>query len=91
MTHTVLVIQYRCVREDDFTLFDDSIPLMCMTKDYPLSEMEEVLDETYGLLLYPEQLMRLAHTIAFLYKVTQRLAKFVIHSLHIYIILTYSN
>lgn len=85
MTHTVLVIQYRCVREDDLTLFDDSIPLMCMTKDYPLSEMEEVLDETYGLLLYPEQLMRLAHTIAFLYKVTQRLAKFVIHSLHIYL------
>ena len=30
---------------------------------YPLPEMAEVLDETYGLLLYPEQLMRLAHKL----------------------------
>ena len=31
--------------------------------NYPIPEMAEVLDETYGLLLYPEQLMRLAHKL----------------------------
>jgi DNA polymerase-3 subunit alpha len=30
---------------------------------YPIPEMAEVLDETYGLLLYPEQLMLLAHKL----------------------------
>lgn len=31
--------------------------------NYPILEMAEVLDETYGLLLYPEQLMRMAHKL----------------------------
>ena len=31
--------------------------------NYPIPEMAEVLDETYGLLLYPEQLMLLAHKL----------------------------